>query len=314
MGEPADEAAGPVVCDEQRDLPLQRRHRFDAAPRDVGQALPDQDVRIDPHDRGQVGGLNSGALVELGAHPAGQQCRHLDPRALQLQGQPGGPGAGPGLDGGVVAREDRPRRGGDVDDPAPATRLHGPARSPAEDQHRQAHHVQGPFMALDQGGVEQRRVQPESCVVDQDIDRIGICLQARRDLQHLVTDGKVGGQHIHRDAMHLGQLGGGGLQAFPVPGDEHQVVSAGSQLLGEGVADAGGRSRDQCSCHGATLSPLAKWWKVHHRRRRDPTKPGDRACGFPCQRATSCAEMSQTGLSDKTVCWGPVVFISEWFF
>ena len=53
---------------------------------------------------------------------------------------------------------------------------------------------------------------------------------------------------------------------------------------------------------GATLSPLAKWWKVHHRRRRDPTKPGDRACGFPCQRATSCAEMSQTGLSGKTVC------------
>lgn len=110
-------------------------------------------------------------------------------------------------------------------------------------------------MALDQGGVEQRRVQPESCVVDQDIDRIGIRLQARRDLQHLVTDGKVGGQHLHRDAMHLGQLGGGGLQAFPVPGDEHQVVSTGGQLLGEGVADAGGRSRDQCSCHGGNAIP-----------------------------------------------------------
>ncbi len=88
-------------------------------------------------------------------------------------------------------------------------------------------------------------MDPEAGVVDADVHRPPGVTQPLGDAQHVLTLAQVGGDHLGLDGVAPGQRGGRRVQPRRVPRHEDEVVAAGSELAGEGIADAGRRTRDQ---------------------------------------------------------------------
>jgi hypothetical protein len=93
--------------------------------------------------------------------------------------------------------------------------------------------------------VEEPALQAEAGVVHQQLHRRLGLAEAGLDPGELGAVGEVGGQHLHRDAVRRAQLVGLGGQPGLVAGDQHQVVAAGGELVGERAADPGGGPGDQ---------------------------------------------------------------------
>ena len=100
-------------------------------------------------------------------------------------------------------------------------------------------------------------LEAEAGVVDQQVDRPGGVGQPGLDGGQLVAVDQVGGQHLDVHAVLAAELLGDGLETGGVAGDQHEVVAAGGELLGEDVADAGGGAGDQCGA-----GPLGERWEA----------------------------------------------------
>ncbi len=71
--------------------------------------------------------------------------------------------------------------------------------------------------------------------------------EPRLDLRQLLAVGEVGRQHLDLYAVLEPQLGGDLDQPRLVARHEHEIVAAGSQLVGERVTDPCGRPGDESS-------------------------------------------------------------------
>ena len=101
-------------------------------------------------------------------------------------------------------------------------------------------------MHVDVGLVEQRGVQAEAGVVDQDVDGTGRVLEALRDPEDVVADGQVRRDDLHVDVELGAQFGSDRVEAVGVAGDEDQIGAPAGELARECVPDAGSPARDQC--------------------------------------------------------------------
>ena len=113
----------------------------------------------------------------------------------------------------------------------------GAERGVAEPQDGGHQHLEHRGLLLD-GVVEEALLEAEAGVVDEEVDRSLAVGQARLDQGQLVAVDEVGDEHLDRDAVGGAQLGGDGLEALGVAGDEDEVVAAGGEL--------DGRTRGRC--------------------------------------------------------------------
>jgi hypothetical protein len=153
--------------------------------------------------------------------------------------------------GAVGASGEERRHAGDVDDAAVAALGHRLERDVREAEHGGDQDVEHRGLGV-HGVVQEPPLEAEARVVDQEIHRAGGLGEPRLDAGQVGAVGQVGGQHLDLDAMGGTQLGGGLLQPFGVARDQHQVVAAGRELLGEGVTDAcRGAGHESGLRHGA---------------------------------------------------------------
>ncbi len=87
--------------------------------------------------------------------------------------------------------------------------------------------------------------QPESGVVDQDVDRVGGVAQPIGHPLHLSAVAEIGHQHLDSDTELGTQLIGNLLQPSPVAGDHYQLMALGGQGASKLQADSGGGPADQ---------------------------------------------------------------------
>ena len=105
-------------------------------------------------------------------------------------------------------------------------------------------HVEEVLLLLD-GVVQERVLEPEAGVVDQQADRPGGVGHPGLDRRELLAVAEVGHDHLDRDAVLRGQVGGQPLQPLAGAGDDDQVVALGGEPVGEGPADARGGAGDE---------------------------------------------------------------------
>ena len=77
-------------------------------------------------------------------------------------------------------------------------------------------------------------LEPEAGVVDQQLDGARRVAQPSLDGRELRAVDEVGDQHLDGDAVRRAQLLGDPLEPGAVAGDEHQVVAAPGEPVGEG--------------------------------------------------------------------------------
>ena len=104
--------------------------------------------------------------------------------------------------------------------------------------------VEEVLLLLD-GVVQERVLEPEAGVVDQQADRPGGVGHPGLDRRELLAVAEVGHDHLDRDAVLRGQVGGQPLQPLAGAGHDDQVVALGGEPVGEGPADARGGAGDE---------------------------------------------------------------------
>ena len=133
-----------------------------------------------------------------------------------------------------------------------AALAHRPTGGVAGEQHRPHHDVERGLL-LGQVVVEEGAPQPEAGVVDEQVDRAQVVLEAGAHPAGRRAVGEVGDEHLDRHAVALPQPARELLEAGPVAGDEHEVGALAGEAFGEGPADARGGAGDECGAHGGGL-------------------------------------------------------------
>ena len=123
--------------------------------------------------------------------------------------------------------------------------------------HRGHQHVEHRLLGLDVV-VEEALLETEAGVVDQQLDGALGVAQPRLDGGELRAVDEVGDEDLDGDAVRRPQLLGHDLEPRAVTGDEHEVVSAAGEPVGEGESDASGRAgHEGCIAHGSQHACVA---------------------------------------------------------
>ena len=129
----------------------------------------------------------------------------------------------------------------DVDDPSGVALGHLAQRGVGEPQRRGHEHVEMRLLLL-HGVLQELPLQPEPGVVDQQVDRMDRVGQPVLDHLQLVPVDQVGDQHLAGHAVRRRELVGDGLEPSLVAGDQHHVVAAPGQPVGEHAPEPRGRA------------------------------------------------------------------------
>ena len=98
--------------------------------------------------------------------------------------------------------------------------------------------------------VEEGALEPEAGVVDEQLDRPHVVLDAGAHPAGRLAVGQVGHEHLDGHPVAHPQPGRELVEAAPVTGHEDEVGALPGESFGEGAADAGGGAGDECSAHG----------------------------------------------------------------
>ena len=116
-------------------------------------------------------------------------------------------------------------------------------------EHEQStHHDVERAVVLGEVGCSELRVQAESGVVDEQVDRSARVGQPLGDARDVGAIREVGDQHLHVTSAGT-ELLCALLETVGGAGDEHEVVAPGSEGTGESGADPGGSSCDEGCRH-----------------------------------------------------------------
>jgi hypothetical protein len=103
--------------------------------------------------------------------------------------------------------------------------------------------------------VEEGSGQAEARVVNEEVDGTLGVRETRAHGIRRVAVGQVGDEHLHVDAVRCPQIRGETLEPRAVARDDDEVVALAGESLGEGVADPGRRTGDECRGHGRDCMP-----------------------------------------------------------
>ena len=194
--------------------------------------------------------------MELGAHQARAQRGHDDALCADLLVQSLGEVDDPGLRRGVGPGGGEPGHRCHVDDPAAATAGHRTGGRVGE-LHGGLHMQAQQRALVVEVGLHEVGGQPVPGVVDQQEHRVPRIGESLLDGRDAVVGDQVSDEHSGLHPVLGGERLGLRLEAVGVAGDEHQVISLGRELAGEGGSQPCGGAGDH-SGMGTHVSILGR--------------------------------------------------------